>query len=354
MTDGVLLADAVERLHPDPFGAVTRERFVAESRRAETPTGLMRLLTLLGDRNGHTAIHPLDEHVRPLHAFPIVPYEFEDGVFVVAAQAPELVGSELVAVAGLPVEELNAALAPLVAHDNEWTIRARRPVFGVCVEVLLGLAILDEPRLTVRLRGREARLDPVTAAEYRQRLGRGDRLPPGRGDRRIEPIDGGRALHVAYDVTRGDTTQFAAAIETAAVRADRIVLDLRHNSGGNNQTYGPLLEGLERLTARGKRLAVLSSRVTFSAAMQLVVDLEQRTPAVFVGEPTGGSPNQYGDAVAVELPETGLTARVATVSWTTAGMDDGRVTREPDISVPLTAAAYFAGDDPVLRAALSV
>jgi hypothetical protein len=47
-----------------------------------------------------------------------------------------------------------------------------------------------------------------------------------------------------------------------------------------------------------------------------------------------------------------LTARVATVSWTTAGEDDDRVAREPDVVVPLTSSAFFAGHDPVLRAAL--
>jgi hypothetical protein len=353
MTDGVPLAEAVERLHPEPFHCVTRERFFGEAERAETLTELMQLLALLGDRNGHTGVHPLDDHTRPLHAFPIVPYEFDDGVFVVAAETPELIGSQLLAVDGHPVDELNEALAPLVARDNEWTVRARRPVFSATAEVLRELGIVGEARVTLRLRGREAQLDQITASEYRARFGTGDRLPPHRHDRRIESVDGARAVHVGYDVTRGDTTEFARAIEAAAAQADQVVLDLRRNGGGNNQTYGPLLDALERLTTRGKRLAVLTSRVTFSAAMQLVVDLEQRTPAVFVGEPTGGSPNQFGDAEPVELPATGLTARVATVSWTTAGEGDERLTREPDVFVPLTSDAYFAGDDPVLDAALA-
>jgi hypothetical protein len=80
-------------------------------------------------------------------------------------------------------------------------------------------------------------------------------------------------------------------------------------------------------------LAVLTSRLTFSAAMQLIVELEQDTQAVFVGEPTGGSPNQYGDATKVELPNSGLDAWVATVAWKTAGDSDDRVTRTPDIRV---------------------
>lgn len=350
MSDGILLAEAVERLHPDPFRAIAREQFFAAAGGADTRVELMQLPALLGDRNGHTAVHPIGDHPRPFHMFPLAPYEFDDGVFVVAAEAPELVGRELQAVEGVPVEELNEVVAPLVARDNAWTMRARRPVFAVTLEVLEGLGIADGPEVTFRLGDRDVRLEPV--ADSHARVGSGDRLPNGGADRRIEPI--GDALHFTYHVTRGDTTGFARAITAASAQADRVVLDLRWNSGGNNQTYGPLLDALERLAAAGKRLAVLTSRVTFSAAMQLVVDLEQRTPAVFVGEPTGGSPNQYGDAVAVELPRSGLTARVATVWWTTAGEDDERVTREPDIFVPVTAGEYFAGEDPVLRAALEI
>ena len=105
---------------------------------------------------------------------------------------------------------------------------------------------------------------------------------------------------------------------------------------------------------QGKRLAVLISRVTFSAAMQLVVDLEQRTSAVFVGEPTGASPNHYGDAVSVELEGCGVTARVATISWLTAGETDERSTKEPDLHVRVESAVFFAGEDPVLSAALEL
>jgi hypothetical protein len=344
MSDGLVLAEAVERLHPDPFRSISREQFLAAAERAETPVELMRLLTLLGERNGHTAVHPLAGHARPLHAFPLGLHEFADGVFVVAAADPSLVGRELVAVGGVPIDELNSALEPLVARDNDWTVLARRPAYAVTAEILNELGVTDA-RATFEFHGRRPfELRAVAASDYDALVANDFPL------RSLGTIDG--ALHVAYNVTRGDTTDFAREIEAGSAGLDRLVLDLRHNGGGNNQTYGPLLEALERLTARGKRLAVLISRVTFSAAMQLVVDLEQRTPAVFVGEPTGGSPNQFGDAMPVELPTAGLTARVATVSWTTAGEDDERVTKEPDVHVPVTAGAFFAGDDPTLRAAL--
>jgi C-terminal processing protease CtpA/Prc len=205
-------------------------------------------------------------------------------------------------------------------------------------------------------------LDPLPAAEYAASLDADRRLPRLAGvrylERRderswVESLGGGRIL-VAYNVTRGETSSLVAEI-AALARTEKpraLVLDLRLNGGGDNTTYGPLLAELER-QAETAQLLVLTSRITFSAAMQLVVDLEQRTNAVFVGEPTGGSPNQFGDAADVALPAAGVAARVATVSWETAGREDERRTRTPDVDVPLRAEDFFAGRDTVLDAALA-
>jgi hypothetical protein len=322
---------------------------------------------LLGPRNGHTAIHPLDDHPMTSCAYPLALFEFEDGVFVIAAERGDLVGAELVAVDGVDVSDVLRTVTPLVAHDNEWTIRARRPAFVVHASVLRGLGLVEDGRwATFRLRLPNASmvdvaLDAVAVDDYRAGLGSGDWFPerprPSHVRRRnerhwVERSEDGHAVHVGYNVTRGDIGEFARDVEALATSpaVGLVVLDLRHNGGGDNRTYAPLLEAMERL-GDSRRLAVLTSRTTFSAAMQLVVDLERETPAIFVGEPTGGSPNQFGDATVVQLPTSGLNALVATISWMTAGEFDGRLTREPDIAVVQESLAYFAGDDPALDAA---
>ena len=86
--------------------------------------------------------------------------------------------------------------------------------------------------------------------------------------------------------------------------------------------------------------------------MQLVVDLEQTTPAKFVGEPTGGSPNQYGDAQRIDLPSGRQALYTATRYWERSTPDDPRVTIEPEIHAGLSSTDYFAGRDPVLQAIL--
>src|SRR5262249_54669090 len=153
-----------------------------------TTVELMRLLALLGERNGHTAIHPLDEHARPLRFYPLVPYEFEDRVVVVSADDPDAMGRELLAVNSVAIEDLMVAVTPLVAHDNGWTIRARRPIFCVAAEILRELGIADADVVSMQLGRREVRLEPIAAADFRSRLGGGNPLPGSAEDRRIERI----------------------------------------------------------------------------------------------------------------------------------------------------------------------
>jgi hypothetical protein len=375
--DGSVLVAAIEAHHPDPFRSVSCDVVRREAARVDAlgandrnalAVELMRTVALLGPRNGHTAIHPLDDHPVREGAYPLVLHEFKDGVFVIAAENSDLVGAELVAVDRVEITDVLRAVTPLVAHDNEWTIRARRPTFVVCAGVLRGLGLVDDDsRLTFRLRQPSApavdvELEVISAGDYRDGLASGDWFPSfgvsylrRRNEWQwAEPTADGHVVHVGYNVTRGDVSGFARDVDAlaASVHARLVVLDLRLNGGGDNRTYQPLLTSMQDLS-NTTRLAVLTSRVTFSAAMQLIVDLEQTTPAIFVGEPTGGSPNQYGDATAIRLPNAGLNAHVATIAWQTAGASDDRLTREPDIAVVLESKEYFDTDDRVLKTAVT-
>ena len=160
--DASVLAAAIEARHPDPFRGVSRDELLREVVRVDAlavddrcalAVALMRTIALLGPRNGHTAIYPLDDHPMTQHGFPLALYEFEDGVFVVAAERSDLVGAELVAVHGVEISDVLRAVTPLIAHDNVWTIRARRPTFVVNASVLRALGLIeDATRATFRLR----------------------------------------------------------------------------------------------------------------------------------------------------------------------------------------------------------
>jgi hypothetical protein len=116
-------------------------------------------------------------------------------------------------------------------------------------------------------------------------------------------------------------------------RSDALVIDLRENPGGNGSYNRVLLHALirSRKLREPGRLFVLIGRRTFSAATDLCVRLEQNTNAVFVGEPTGGSPNGWGDSRKLTLPSSGLTVRVSTLYWQPSDPRDKRHAIAPDI-----------------------
>ena len=153
-------------------------------------------------------------------------------------------------------------------------------------------------------------------------------------------------------VQRGASEAIAEILERAqADDVERVVVDLRHNSGGDNTTLGPLERALgDPAIDQPGRLFAIIGRVTFSAAANFATDLEQDTSVTFAGEDMGGSPNLFGDTRPVVLPDSGQTLRMAARYWERSTPDDARITIEPEIPVELTADDYFAGRDPVLEA----
>jgi hypothetical protein len=378
------LASHLRSTHPDLHHALPRARFLAardalarrapELEREELLVELMRFTALAGVRDGHTGIFPLDPaHREPMHLYPLRLYHFPEGVFVVGqvGERRDLVGKRLVAVGDVPLGEALRRVRPLVPRDNEHSLRARAVQWLVTAEVLHGLGVTHE-RLRSRFRfadGTEAELAAVPAQRYAASFSDllHPMIPQGLPLRPSPPflrhrdrptwtavVGGGRAVYAAYNLTMVSTFEVAERVARLARRpeVDRVVLDLRHNPGGDNTTYGALLETLTTLPRR-VRLYVLTSRTTFSAAQNLVADLERSARPVFVGEPTGGSPNLYGDPSGRQLPGTGWTAHVATIYWQKSTPRDRRLAVRPHLPVRYTAADFFAGLDPVLSRALA-
>ncbi len=340
----------------------------------ELLVALMRLAALPGVRDGHTGIFPLDSaNRRELHVYPVRLYTFADGTYVVGqATGSDLLGARLVAVGGRPLADVIDAVRPLVPRDNDSTLALRVPTFLDTAEVLHGLGVApDVGPLTFTFERDGVRLDreltPVNVSEYE--AGIRDLVHPLIPDAITGAVPAyirrqglaiwsaslapGRVFYVAYNDATTRVGPTAVRVQRAAKKPGLrgVVVDLRNNPGGDNTTYGVLLDTLRRVS-RTKRVVVLLSRTTFSAAGTFASDLERAAHPVFVGEPSGSSPNQYGDATTTALPASGLTLHVARIYWELSTPDDRRVAIEPQVPVPLTSVDFFAGRDTVLAAAV--
>jgi hypothetical protein len=335
----------------------------------EAAVGLMRVWAMLSrERDGHQFAF-----VQAGHEYPILPiriYEFAEGVYVTAAiGVPSLVGARITAIGDTPIDDVLNAVEPLVPLDGPETLRPHRPILLLRTEVLRGLGIVAEGTVAMTVErndGTEQTIDlePMPADEYTAWAGPFGifQLPT---DERVhylasdesfsaELLDDGTAYLRYRFVESPALAEVSGWIEEGAVQ--RLVLDLRQNPGGDNGTYGTLRQlVVDFAEANPGAVTVLTDGVTFSAASNLATEIEQRTDARFVGEPMGGGLNFWDDVTWLELLSlpTPMRAAVSTTYWQFASAEDPRLTIEPDVLVPITAADYFAGRDPALEAALS-
>nr|MBA4125023.1 hypothetical protein [Acidobacteriota bacterium] len=116
-----------------------------------------------------------------------------------------------------------------------------------------------------------------------------------------------------------------------------------------------LVQGLiknEKINRRGK-LFVIIGRRTFSAAQNASTFFERYTNAMFVGEPTGASPNFVGEEDPFVLPYSKIAANVSHLYWQSAFPQDGRIWIAPQIYLPPTFEAYRTNRDAALEAILN-
>jgi len=98
---------------------------------------------------------------------------------------------------------------------------------------------------------------------------------------------------------------------------------------------------------------VITGRETFSAAQNTVSELERRTKAILVGEPTGSRPNFIGESIQIVLPKSGWITSISDLWWQHSMAMDYRIWTPPQLYAPPTAASFREHRDPALEAILA-
>ncbi len=369
------VTDQLPRLHPNLFFATPRSTFesAAQDLKGAIPrlqdhevvVGLMRLVALIGD--GHTSVR-----LPPgFHRLPLRLARLADGLYVVAAEPSlaDALGARLIAVGIVDAPALEAGAARLVSHENDSWLRARVPDLLVVAEVLFALGA-TEAISGARLPLQEQQGTPserdvgaVTAPPALVDLATAAGVPPPLHEQRpnenywFTTVDGSRALYLRYSRCQQGSEPFSAFAERIFQvldqgRADRLVVDLRRNGGGDSNVDDPLIQGLQGRPAwrqRGRLFSLIDSG-TFSSGMFTALDL-QRLGAVLVGAPTGGKPNAYGNTRTLTLPNSRLEVSYSTRYFTLIeGSDPPSIL--PELAVEPTIEDMRTGRDPVLDAAL--
>ena len=317
---------------------------------------------------GHTGT--AQPRITPFRHLPLRIARTVDGYIVTETDAPlaRLLGWRVTGIDGHDIAAVESTLSPVVSRDNIHQLHDLLPWFMVVPEILQARGIAPSIEHTLwRFEDESGRshavsLTPVArgrAVDWRRLPAAawpGILAPEGAPNLWFGDIEAPRAVYVRIaeiaDSSQRSFAGFADDLQAHLGRTDRqrVILDLRGNPGGDNSLNGALVRALLRTpwVSEPGALLVLIDAGTFSAAMNLVEDLEQWLPAVFVGAGTGARPNSPGDARKIELPRSGLTLRLSTLYWQNHPRDL-REAIEPLLPAPVTAADLRDGRDPVAR-----
>jgi hypothetical protein len=330
---------------------------------------LMKLVAAAHDGHSHVNL-PL---FAPFRRLPLTVQWYADGLAVMSASAEysSALGLRVTRIGGMSPEEVLAAAAPYISHENESALRAESPGYLTTLELLQTIGAADATgRVKIAFAGAggaplELSVTPgspvrwslVDALDARHAPVAVRRKRPDQRYYWYEYLPDARAIYVKYDKCENDPAlRFSAFAETVLAaadrqRVDRWIVDLRDNGGGSTRVVAPLVSGLAK-RAPQPRVFVLIGGNTFSAGVDAAIDLKTRLRATLVGEPTGGRPNGWGNAKTVTLPHSGLRVQYSTAFFRTM-RDADPPALDPDMRASAALADVLAGRDPVLDVALS-
>jgi tetratricopeptide (TPR) repeat protein len=390
-TDLRLLAREIKRRAYAPFALIPEQEFdrsvgdldhqIPDLSDAQIMIGMMKLLRPLGD--GHAFIREPEDSQQLARALPVEFYLFTEGLYVTAADPAwlRLLGARIDKIGGRPVEEVMAALDPLISRDNEQEVAFKAPALLRRVAILHALGLVDDPgKATLAVRFPDGSSGEVTVDAIPAKPGRSYPYPPGwqaLHDTLPSPpplhlrnrdlaywfhyLPGADLVYFQFNSVEDHPAEpFDAFCDRLFAfigghRPARLVIDVRWNGGGNTFLTQSLLHHLIGCRAINRRgaLFVIIGRLTFSAAQNAVTAIERETQAIFVGEPTGSRPNFIGETIPFELPYSKVIANVSDLYWQTSWPGDHRPWVAPEMYTPPTFEAYSQNRDPAMEAILA-
>ena len=390
------LVEVLEANHPNLFHTTSQAVWEAQLAAyrdsiptmsdAERTVGMARLLGMIGDGHTWMPMHALPfDGLPPGPGFRSLPVRFElfdDGLFIIGATDPDLVGLRVETVGEVPVAEALARVLEILPQDAVNFSRELAPEWMMQAELLTALGLATDAEhialtLTDGETSRVETLQPLGADARYDWVFSMDGGPQGSevwhtaaADtpvwqapmtmpvRLVTSLENAAYLQV-FSIANGPETYAGLARQAVAMAESLddpvLILDLRRCLGGDgslNPAFVDELVASEALAQPG-RIRVLTSRQTHSAAIMLLSRLKNRTGAVRFGQSAADRPNHYGETNIWVTPNTGLPLIHASEYYATSSPGDTRPHHAPDIAIPYRFDDYAAGLDPVLEAALS-
>jgi hypothetical protein len=344
-------------------------------------SGFVKLIALF--RIGHTQMNTFDLHQigrsLQLHRYPYQIYWFSDGLYLKNADRKyeASLGGKITMIGDLKVFQALEAIRPLVSYENEQGFKDNAVFFLAIPEFLITQNICKSTNEVTIKYLKEGKEDSVVFMnDTLNPLGnigfettdvwadprRQDKTPLWMKEpesfRYMEYLSDKKTLYVRNSAILDDkNTTIADYFKNIVDFIDKhdvqkFILDLRMNGGGNNQLNKEIITSIiqsRKINKKGKFFCIIGRR-TFSAAQNLVNELEKYTEVTFVGEPTGENVNFYGDTKTEVFPNSKLQVNLSWAWWQNMDPNDKRKATSPELAVDMSFNDYFNNVDPALNA----
>ena len=330
-------------------GTLNYESFSAE---------LFKLTVAIGDE--HTFIERKFTKILPIQLD-----LFKEGLFVTGIEATQsaLLHSRLVAINNMPISKVTALFKEVVQSENQsyfddhFLHYLNNPAFLKGLGILNSdeeaeFTLIDQQNKSVKIKLKS--VEGNNLANIKLALGNSPLLSKKKtGNYWFEYVPSQKLIYFNYTKCREEENNpfskfndelFATIKE---YQPEKIVLDLRFNSGGNSGILDQFIEQIKQsyLNQKGK-FFVLIGRTTFSSAIMNAVELKRNSNATFIGEATSGNINHYGEVRGFALPKSKIVVAYSTKYWENWKGKKGPL--KPDTSVAYSIKNYMAGKDEAL------
>lgn len=365
------IVDKLPEKHKNMFFKLSKEEFKNKTNKLkeqlnqmnddEIKVNLSQIVASIGD--AHTSINFSGKKM-----FPLEFYWFNDGIYLINAseEYKNFKYNKLKKINNKDINEVIEMISSVVSHENEAILKSQIPLRIVLPELLKGLNIIDNvENATFTFEGNSEKSINVTALSgkevFENILGKGkegENIPLYMQNKDkyywFKHLEDKKAVYFNYsqcmEMEEKSFKDFSVELMNVLNTKDieKLIIDIRNNGGGNSMILENLINeiGKSELNKKGK-LFVIIGRRTFSSAVLNAIELNNNTNAIFVGEPTGGKPNHYGEVKGFELPNNKITVNYSSKYFKNYDKDIDTFT--PDKNIELTIEDYINNTDPILE-----
>lgn len=370
----------LEKRHKNLFARISKREFEMEKQKitekipemsdSEFYYSLKHLLSLVGD--AHTTLAFSDSQYKHLSALGFAIAKFNDNwhLMILEKENEKYLGSKLIAINDVDISEVYNRAKGIMSYENEvWaennfsnTINFREALEYLGIVEKGGPIVLkveDSSGNRELLDIKSMNEEEIMNAQFSYLVQHNTPKTVLRGYYSAMEINK-NAYYIQYnscqeapDLPMKEFISFVSEVIKENYYK-KVIIDLRYNSGGNSSIFEPMISELSKLQKKKDfTVYTIIGRNTFSSAIINAIQIDDKLNNVFVGTPTGGNVNGYGEIKSFNLKNTPITVLYSTKYFELIkGYEKDSL--YPDIFVEQSFEDYLNGVDTVVEMILQI